>query len=191
MPAFSGMTQTKSIRVSSDFNHKAASVCMDPVLPPALALLLLLMVANGAPILAQRLLGRRLDWPLDGGLVLSDQQRLLGRSKTVRGVVSALLLTPVAALVLGEPAWLGGLLALGAMVGDALSSFVKRRLGRPASSQALGLDQIPEALLPLLLVREHLQLDALTITLLVVAFLVLELLLSKLLYRLRIRKRPY
>ncbi|HSH30707.1 MAG TPA: CDP-archaeol synthase [Thiohalobacter sp.] len=164
---------------------------MDPVPPPSLVLLLLLMAANGAPILAQRLLGRHLDWPLDGGLVLSDHQRLLGRSKTLRGVVSALLLTPIAALGLGEPAWLGGLVALGAMLGDALSSFVKRRLGRPASSQALGLDQIPEALLPLLLVREHLQLDVLTITLLVVAFLILELLLSKLLYRLRIRRRPY
>lgn len=149
------------------------------------------MVANGAPILARRLLGRRLGWPLDGGLVLADGQRLLGKSKTLRGVVSALLLTPLAALALGETAWLGALIAAGAMAGDSLSSFLKRRLGRAPSSQALGLDQIPEALLPLLLVRGWRELDGLTLIGLVVAFLVLELLLSKLLYRLRIRRRPY
>lgn len=164
---------------------------MDQVPPFPLVLLLLLLVANGAPILAQRLLGRRLDWPLDGGRVLADGQRLLGKSKTLRGVVSALLLTPLAALALGETVWLGGLIAAGALAGDSLSSFLKRRLGRAPSSQALGLDQIPEALLPLLLVRGWRELDGLTLIGLVVAFVVLELLLSKLLYRLRIRRRPY
>lgn len=164
---------------------------MDQALPFPLVLLLLLLVANGAPILARRLLDRRLGWPLDGGRVLADGQRLLGKSKTLRGVVSALLLTPLAALALGETAWLGGLIAAGAMTGDSLSSFLKRRLGRAPSSQALGLDQIPEALLPLLLVRGWRELDGLTLVGLVVAFLVLELLLSKLLYRLRIRRRPY
>ena len=160
-------------------------------LPAALVLLLLLIVANGAPILAQRLLGDRLGLPLDGGLVLADGRRLLGRSKTVRGIVSALLLTPAAALVLGETLWLGAVIAVGAMLGDLLSSFLKRRLGLVPSSQALGLDQIPEALLPLLLVSRPLELQAPTIAGLVAAFVVLELLLSKLLYRLRIRTRPY
>jgi CDP-2,3-bis-(O-geranylgeranyl)-sn-glycerol synthase len=101
------------------------------------------------------------------------------------------LLTPLVALVLGEPLWLGLVIAAGAMAGDSLSSFLKRRLGRPPSSQAFGLDQIPEALLPLLLVSEVLALDGLTIGGLVLAFLVLELLLSRVLYRLRIRRRPY
>ena len=156
-----------------------------------LVLLLLLMAANGAPILAQRLLGPRFALPLDGGLVLSDRRRLLGESKTLRGVLSALLLTPLVAMILGEPPWLGGVIALGAMLGDALSSFLKRRLGRAPSSQALGLDQIPEALLPLLLVSGPLALDGLTLGALVLAFLVLELLLSRVLYRLRIRRRPY
>ena len=35
------------------------------------------------------------------------------------------------------------------MTGDLFSSFIKRRFGSAPSSQALGLDQIPESLLPL------------------------------------------
>lgn len=39
------------------------------------------------------------------------------------------------------------------MLGAAASSFVKHRLGTATSSRATGLDQIPEALVPLLLVQ--------------------------------------
>ena len=83
------------------------------------------------------------------------------------------------------------LIGLLAMAGDLLSSFIKRRLGRPSSSMMLGLDQVPEALLPLLAVREAFALDAPAIVVTVIAFLLLDLLLSQLLYRLGIRQRPY
>lgn len=162
---------------------------LDPLL--ALTLLILITVANGAPILAHRLLGRHLGGALDGGLILPDRRRLLGGAKTLRGVISALLLTPVAAWLLGHAWWVGGLIALGAMLGDILSSFIKRRLGLAPSSQALLLDQVPEALLPLLLVWNALELNGPSVALLVIVFVVMELLLSKLLYRLRIRKQPY
>ena len=77
------------------------------------------------------------------------------------------------------------------MAGDLLSSFAKRRLGRPSSSQALGLDQVPESLLPLLACRVPLGLGWLDVAVLVGVFLVGELLVSRLLYRLHIRDRPY
>ncbi|HMX52743.1 MAG TPA: CDP-archaeol synthase, partial [Plasticicumulans sp.] len=64
-------------------------------------------------------------------------------------------------------------------------------LGLASSAQALGIDQVPEALLPLLAVRETLALDGWVIAALVAAFVVLELLLSRLLYRLHIRRQPY
>jgi CDP-2,3-bis-(O-geranylgeranyl)-sn-glycerol synthase len=54
-----------------------------------------------------------------------------------------------------------------------------------------GLDQIPEALLPLLLVQDHLGLSWLDITALLTSFLALQLALSRLLFRLGIRDRPY
>jgi CDP-2,3-bis-(O-geranylgeranyl)-sn-glycerol synthase len=41
------------------------------------------------------------------------------------------------------------LLTVGGMTGDALGSFVKRRLGRPSGSRAALLDQLPMVLLPI------------------------------------------
>ena len=56
-----------------------------------LTALVLLLVANGSPIVAAKLLGRRLSYPLDVNVRLRDGKRLLGASKTVRGVVVAVL----------------------------------------------------------------------------------------------------
>jgi CDP-2,3-bis-(O-geranylgeranyl)-sn-glycerol synthase len=60
-----------------------------------------------------------------------------------------------------------------------------------SSSQAFGLDQIPEALLPLLAVKPIFDLRWPIILETVIAFLILELLLSRLLYHLRVRRQPY
>lgn len=156
-----------------------------------LELLLLLGVANGTPLFTNTLLRRRFNRPLDGGTLFVDGRPLFGPSKTVRGVVVALILTPLAAVVLGLGAVGGLLIALFAMIGDLFSSFTKRRLGRHSSSQALGLDQIPESLFPLIAVRERYDLDAVEIAALVVVFVVLELILSRVLFRLRLRDQPY
>jgi len=112
-------------------------------------------------------------------------------SKTWRGVVLAPLITELVALCLMVPAGVGVLVGIGAMLGDLLSSFIKRRLGLVSSSMALGLDQIPEALLPLLLVAYTLNLSWATIAWTVVAFVALELVLSPVFFRLGIRDRPY
>ena len=68
-----------------------------------LILLLLLLIANGSPIVVRELLGRGFDRPLDGGKVLADGHRLLGPSKTWRGLVAAVLVTTLFALALGWP----------------------------------------------------------------------------------------
>jgi CDP-diglyceride synthetase len=156
-----------------------------------LQLLLLIIVANGAPILACALLGKHCDWPLDGGRVLADGYRVLGKSKTWRGVALAPTASALMAWLLHLPLWLGIIIGSFAMLGDLLSSFTKRRLGMVSSSMALGLDQIPEALLPLLAVKNTLDLDWWAILELLTAFIGLELLLSRLLYLLRVRKQPY
>lgn len=77
------------------------------------------------------------------------------------------------------------------MAGDLSSSFVKRRLRRPSSSRALGLDQVPEALVPLLVCRESFELSAIDIVLAVALFFAGELILSRLLYKAHIRDQPY
>jgi len=153
--------------------------------------LLLLMVANGAPIVARRLCGGRFSRPLDGGVKLADGRPLFGPAKTLRGVFAAVAASGIAAVLLGLSLAIGALLGLCAMLGDLLSSFVKRRLGIPPSGMALGLDQIPESLLPLLAVRAWVGLRWTDILLTILAFFVTELLVSRLLFLLHIRKRPY
>lgn len=154
-------------------------------------LLLLLLAANGSPVLAKRLFGQRWTYPLDGGLIFVDGRRLLGESKTVRGLVVCVLVCIVAAPLLGLSWLTGALFGLLSMGGDAFSSFIKRRINIPPSGMALGLDQIPEALLPILLVRQELGLDWWSVFALVGLFIVGELLLSRVMYRLGVRDRPY
>jgi hypothetical protein len=162
-----------------------------PEVVTTLTIMLLLIAANGSPVLGKRLLGSRLAVPLDGGLKFFDGRPLLGPSKTVRGVVLSLIVTAAAAALLGLP-WLLGLgFAAASMAGDAISSFLKRRFSVPSSDQALGIDQIPEALLPMWLYREAFALTGWEIGLLVLVFILGELLISQLMFRLGVRDRPY
>lgn len=162
---------------------------MHPVV--ILQLLILLMLANGTPLIAKKLFGERYSYPLDGNVTFADGRPVFGRSKTIRGLVLAGLVTTAAAPAIGLR-WEIGLLVGGfAMAGDLFSSFCKRRLGLPTSSRASGLDQVPEALLPLLACRELLALSAADIAVCVVMFAAGEVVLSRLLYAFRLRDHPY
>src|SRR3954452_16553831 len=97
-------------------------------LPAIMIALALLTVANGMPVLTNRVLGRRGAWPIDGGLVFVDGQLLLGRSQTWRGVIVAVLGTAAAALILELPWHVGALAGAGAMTGALASSFAQRRM---------------------------------------------------------------
>ena len=162
---------------------------MHPVI--ILQLLILLMLANGAPVIAKKMFGGRFSYPLDGNVTFADGRPVFGRSKTIRGVVLAVLATTAGAPIIGL-GWKTGLLVGSfAMAGDLFSSFCKRRLGLPSSSRASGLDQIPESLLPLLACRDLLALTAADIVVCVVMFVIGEVVLSRLLYAVRLRDRPY
>lgn len=156
-----------------------------------LKLVALLVVANGAPILASRLLRRRLAFPLDGGLTLWDGRPLFGASKTARGVIVAIVAAAAGAPLLALDWWIGALLGLGAMAGDLFSSFVKRRMGLPSSARATGLDQVPEALFPLLACAAALDLSAPDILAGVALFFVAGVVLSLVFYILGVRKQPH
>ena len=151
-----------------------------------LATLALILLANGLPALLGLFLGP--GRPLDGGRVLGDGRPLFGSTKTVRGVLAALVATPLAAFVLGLPWQIGLLVALGAMLGDLLASFTKRRLGLPSSTTVPLLDTVPESLIPVLLVMQHLDLDWLDLALLILAFAVLDQVLTPLGQRLLPRR---
>jgi CDP-archaeol synthase len=152
--------------------------------------LFLLLVANGAPIIARDLLREHLNYPIDGGRAWYDGRPLFGPAKTVRGLLVAGLATGCAAPVVGRPFLLGVLLGLCAMGGDLLSSCLKRRLGIKSSERALGLDQSLEALGPVLVLQKSFAFQTVDIVIVVLAFFVLEIGLSRVLYRLHIRDRP-
>lgn len=156
-----------------------------------LKLLILLITANGAPILLRWLREGDAARPVDGGRILADGRPLFGPSKTIAGLVAAMVTTSFIAWLFGWSPLLGVYFASLSMAGDLLASFVKRRLGMLPSSMAPGLDQIPESLLPLIGVRGMFDLGWGQIFLLVVIFIFLDYVLSYFLYLLHIRKQPY
>lgn len=154
-------------------------------------LLLLLAVANGAPVVVKHVFGTRWSAPLDAGWRFVDGRPLLGPTKTVRGFAAAVAGTAVAAALMGFSLGLGAVVGAFAMLGDALSSFVKRRLDIAPSGRATGIDQIPEALLPLIVVGGALDLSLPQIAVITLAFFLLEMPLARLFFRLGLRDRPY
>jgi CDP-2,3-bis-(O-geranylgeranyl)-sn-glycerol synthase len=109
--------------------------------------------------------------PMDFGHVFArDGRRILGPSKTWSGFLfGSLFALPFALFeawlyLIAPPPWqivpsygatllaalpLGVLLTFGAMSGDALGSFLKRRLGRDSGARTLLVDQLPFVLLPI------------------------------------------
>ena len=154
-------------------------------------LLALLILANGTPVIATKILGAVLARPFHGGMTLPDGQPLFGRSKTIRGVALSIIVTTLGAPWIGLD-WSVGLLVSGtAMTGELFSSFTKRRMKLSPGSMALGLDQIPESLLPAIACRWVLPVTILDIILVTALFFIGELVASRALYTLKIRDRPY
>ena len=156
-----------------------------------LQLLLLIIIANGAPILIRVLLHDDYKLAIDFGKKLPDNRPIFGASKTWRGLFAAFIATPVAAWLLGHLPETGVLIAIYAMLGDLISSFIKRRLAMKPSSMAPLLDQVPESLLPALAMMETFNLNIPSVMLLVLIFVISDLALSRTLYRWGIRKKPY
>ena len=156
-----------------------------------LELLFLILVANGSPIIGRWLMNGYGEMPIDGGRVFMDGRPILGASKTYRGLVCSLGGTLLAGALVGVSWKVSVMVSLWAMVGDCMSSFVKRRLGYPSEAKATGLDQIPESLFPMLGIWNVFNLSALGVGLTVAMFIVAEQVLSFIGYKLHIRKHPY
>ena len=77
------------------------------------------------------------------------------------------------------------------MANDLASSFAKRRMALPSSSRALGLEQIPEALLPAVVCKILLALALADVVLTVMLFTVGEIILSRALFKLHLRDQAY
>jgi CDP-archaeol synthase len=159
--------------------------------PFIVPLLVLLALANGTPLMMQKVLGKHFSYPIDGDREFVDGRPVFGPAKTLRGVVCAILATTAAAPLVGLGWKIGLMVGSLAMVGDLFSSFLKRRLGRSSSSPIVGVDQIPESLFPLLACIGPLSLTIADVAIGVAIFFFGELALSRLLYAFDLRDRPY
>ena len=155
-----------------------------------LELVFLLIVANGAPMVLSPLLGNR-GRAVDGGLVLADARPLFGPSKTWRGLAASVAATGAASWLLGLGGLFGVIFAAFAMLGDLMTSFVKRRLGLVSGDRARGLDQLPEGLLPALPAWWLLDAPWWELVIAALIFSVLNIWGSPLLYRWGLRHRPH
>jgi len=162
---------------------------MQPML--TFELLVLVAVANAAPPFAKRVMGETFAQPLDGGTMFVDGRPLLGHAKTFRGIVLALVTTPIVAVLLGMGWEIGVVVAIAAMAGDLVSSFTKRRLGLASSSRAIGLDHIPESLFPFIASRLLLPVTLIDIVAGTAIFSVASIFVSRALFKLHIRDEPY
>lgn len=108
-------------------------------------------LANIMPVMVIRLFPK---WtaPLDFGLRIGKgkrRTRLLGKNKTWRGFICGIVVAIVIASLQSRitpdyPPWLlwGLAIGAGALLGDALASFVKRRLRMPPGKRWIPFDQI-------------------------------------------------
>lgn len=123
-------------------------------------------VANAAPLL---LGGGR---TLDGGKLLSDGQPIFGSHKTVRGVIAGIVagsIVGIAESFVDSRLLVGGfLIALGAVLGDLLGAFIKRRLKVEPGKAFPILDQLDFVLGSLILGYSAFQIGLLSATLVVI-----------------------
>jgi CDP-2,3-bis-(O-geranylgeranyl)-sn-glycerol synthase len=141
---------------------------------------LMIAVASSAPWAVGLACGKRWAWPLDFGLTLRDGERLFGAHKTWRGLISGIALCAIVGWTSGLGHLVGAGIGATALAGDALSSAIKRRLHHRPGSEVPGLDQVPEALLPLLVFHEPLGISVVTAVVVTLAFTLLDLWLTPL-----------
>lgn len=123
-------------------------------------------VANAAPLLFGG------GPTLDGGRTLSDGQPIFGSHKTIRGVFAGIIAGTIVGLgesLVDSRLMIGGfMIALGAVLGDLLGAFIKRRLRVEPGRAFPILDQLDFVLGSLVLGYPFFPIGALSVILFVV-----------------------
>ena len=125
----------------------------------ALVALVFVFAANTGAWLGGHLLPTHWRVPLDRGAVLADRRRLLGDHKTWGGLIAGAAACGTAAVLMQRSFLLGASFGALSLLGDCASSSIKRRLALRAGAEVAVLDQLPEALVPLLVLARPLGLS--------------------------------
>lgn len=114
-------------------------------------LILLILTINAVPPLLAFLFPDFISQPLDFGLKLWDGSPVFGKHKTVRGFFGAIIAGILIGSLMGFSFLIAFFVGLFTMLGDLVSSFIKRRFTFPEGKDILILDQCFEGGFPLLL----------------------------------------
>lgn len=109
-----------------------------------------LLLVNGLPPLIALPAKGLFAQPVDCGMNWLDGKRIFGSNKTIRGVLIGIIGGTMLFPLLGQPVQTACTAAMLAMLGDLSSSFIKRRMALPSGSEVAFLDQLFEALFPIL-----------------------------------------
>ncbi len=155
------------------------------------AILVILGASNFLPIVGRWLMGERMATPVDFGWKWLDRRPILGPHKTWRGLLLAIVGAGICSNLVGIGAMTGVKLAALSMGGDLLSSFIKRRKGLRSGTSAPLIDQGLESILPLAILRTELYLTWMEVFLLTGLFILFDIILSPILYKLGVRRNPH
>ncbi len=160
-------------------------------------------IANMAPVIANKIpLLNRWNLPLDFGVSIGDK-RILGDNKTWRGLVFGVVCAGLFSLgqffiysplteTVGSAIIFGVLLGAGALLGDAVASFFKRRLNIPSGTAWIPFDQT-DYIIGGLIVVLPVAIDILAVTAvlsIIVVYTGLHFLVSYIGYLLGLKQRP-
>ena len=98
-------------------------------------------IANATPLITAKIIGKT--HPLDARRYFIDGRRLLGDGKSIEGFVTGILAGTLAGMLWNKDlVFQAFILSLGSMTGDAVGSFIKRRIGLKRGDPAPLLDQL-------------------------------------------------
>jgi len=135
--------------------------------------------------------------PIDGGKNFRDGKPIFGPRKTFRGFFAGLAVGTLVGFLQGyftgslKVMLLGFMLSLGALTGDLVESFIKRRLGRPPGASFPVADQLDFVLGALLFSMPFSPPSLLVVLTIVVVTPPIHLLTNFLAYLLGMKKEPW
>ncbi len=159
-------------------------------------------VANASPVI----LGGKM--PLDLGQKFIDKKRILGSSKTIKGFIAGTAAGTLAGIVLAvavpqflpsfsliEKTAVSFLLSFGALLGDSIGSFIKRRRGLESGRESLVTDKIWFLVVSLLLAfpfySGKLNLELIDVVFLFVLTFFLHIAFNRIAHLLKLKKVPW
>jgi CDP-2,3-bis-(O-geranylgeranyl)-sn-glycerol synthase len=157
-------------------------------------------VANAAPVITNKIPGIK-SWntPIDFGYAWKGT-RILGDNKRWRGVVSGTILGGCTAVLVSKlnantvvtiaPFWAGAILGFGALAGDAVESFIKRRIGVKPGDAWFPFDQTDYIIGALVAIYPFVQLPVWVICTVFIVYFGLHLITAYIGYLLGLKDKP-